>query len=78
MIASQEIKTDRKKTLISAEKVFTLDTIDGEEVFPGTDQRSFVKSDGTVLKVIGNGMMHPNPQHYDMRIVRKDGLKRRI
>jgi hypothetical protein len=78
VVASQEIKTDRKKRLFSAQKIFTFDTIDGEEVFPGNDHRSFVTRDGIVLKVIGNGMLIPNPQNRGMRIVGSGGLQRRV
>lgn len=55
VFVSQDIKTDKNKVIISARKFFTLDSENGEEVFRGDDQRSFVKRNGQVLKIVMKG-----------------------
>ena len=55
VFVSQDIKTDKNKVIISARKVFTLDSENGEEVFRGDDQRSFIKRNGQVLKIVMKG-----------------------
>lgn len=71
VVASQDIQTDRKKAIIAARKVFTLDTPDGEEVFPLKNQRSFMKRDGAVLRVVGQGIMSTSEQRHNLHGIPK-------
>lgn len=53
VIVSQDITADDSGRVVTARKVFTLNTEDGEEVIRTKDPRIFLKEDGTVLKKVG-------------------------
>ncbi|SHO49009.1 hypothetical protein [Desulfopila aestuarii] len=53
VIVFQDIIADESGVVVSARKVFTLNTEDGEEVNRTSDPRIFLKEDGTVLKKVG-------------------------
>lgn len=54
VVVSQEITTDKRNVVVAARKVFTLDTIDGEEVIGCNKTRFFTLKDGQLLKVVGH------------------------
>lgn len=56
VLVSQDISTDEKNVVLSAHKTFTLDTANGEEVFCCSEQRSYIKKDDQVLRVVGHFM----------------------
>lgn len=53
VIVSQEVRRDNENLFVAARKIFTLGTVDGEEIFRTEDPQAFSKNDGTLLKKIG-------------------------
>ncbi|WP_136805477.1 hypothetical protein [Desulfosediminicola flagellatus] len=50
---SQETTVNEEGVVMAARKMFTLDTVGGEEVKRTTDPLIFLKEDGTFLKKVG-------------------------
>ncbi|WP_419176800.1 hypothetical protein [Desulfosediminicola sp.] len=54
VIVSQDITTDKRGVVVAARKIFTLNTVDGEEVSRPDNKRFFSRENGQLLKIIGN------------------------
>lgn len=54
VIMCQECTLDDGNVVVSARKVFTLDTVDGEEVQLTNDTRTFVRQNGALLRRLGH------------------------
>lgn len=52
VIVSQETGLDSATFPIAPRKIFTLGTVDGEEIFRAQDPDIFIKKDGTRLKKV--------------------------
>lgn len=53
VVVSQEVETDDQRVVISARKVFTLDTADGSELRKKAGERVFIGKDGMAFRIIG-------------------------
>jgi len=58
IVVSQEIVADEENVILSARKVFTLDTADGGEVHRRGGDRVFIGKDGMKFRVTGQCHMH--------------------
>lgn len=54
VLVNQDTTTDSSGVIVTARKHFTLDTVDGEEVYGSVSDRSFSTKDGHLLKIQGH------------------------
>ncbi|SHO49935.1 hypothetical protein [Desulfopila aestuarii] len=53
VIVSQEMSVTDQNVIVASRKIFTLNTENGEEIFPTKDSQTFSKKDGTLFRKLG-------------------------
>lgn len=58
VLLQQETQVNEENIIVSARKIFTLNNVDGEEVYRTANPLLFRQQDGTVLKKAGHFQMN--------------------
>jgi hypothetical protein len=66
VIVSQELSVTDQNVIVASRKIFTLNTENGEEIFPTKDSQTFSKKDGTLVKKIGLCRVGGGSRHYNV------------